>query len=83
MTPEHDSSTAHSLNRMARLFLAPVPLLMTLAGSLVANRYQPVVLGLPFFMFWIVFSVCLCSVVTGLVFLLDPTSHGPAGDDAP
>ena len=83
MTPKRDSTTAQALKRVARLFLAPIPLLMVLAGSMVANRYQPVVLGMPFFMLWTVLSVCLCSVVTGLIFLLDPANHGADGDDAP
>mgnify|MGYP003362383059 CR=1 FL=1 len=83
MNPKNNSRSAYYLKRTTCLLLAPIPLLTALAGSMVANRCQPVVLGLPFFMLWIVFSVCLCSIVTGLIYLLDPANHGSDGDDTP
>ncbi|MCE2563257.1 DUF3311 domain-containing protein [Komagataeibacter sp. FNDCF1] len=81
MIPGRDRKT--TLNRVARMLLAPLPMLMIMGGGVLANRYEPVVLGMPFFMFWIILSVIMCSVSAGLIYLLDPANRDTGGDAAP
>ena len=81
MIPGRDSVS--TLNRVARMLLAPLPVLMIMGGGVVANRYEPVVLGMPFFMFWVILSVIMCSVSAGLIYLLDPANRDASGNDAP
>jgi hypothetical protein len=40
-----------------------------------ANRVEPLVLGLPFVLFWILTWVVLTSVVMGVVYVLDPANR--------
>jgi hypothetical protein len=51
--------------------LAVLPTLGLLGGIPFANRVEPYVLGLPFFLFWIVAWVVATSAIMGLVWLLD------------
>jgi hypothetical protein len=39
------------------------------------NRVEPFVLGLPFFMFWIVLWVVLTTLIMGIVFKIDPANQ--------
>ncbi|MFT8789661.1 DUF3311 domain-containing protein [Komagataeibacter saccharivorans] len=82
-TTPHTPARRTRLNTIIRMVVAPVPLVMIMAGSVLANRYRPMVLGMPFFVFWTVVSVCMCSVSMGVIYLLDPANHGHDGDDAP
>jgi hypothetical protein len=51
--------------------LALLPTLGLLGGIPFANRVEPYVLGLPFFLFWIVAWVVATSAIMGLVWTLD------------
>jgi hypothetical protein len=52
-------------------WLAALPTLGFLSGPLVANRVRPLVLGLPFLLFWIVAWVVATSAIMWLIYLLD------------
>ena len=45
-----------------------------LGGVIFANRVEPVVLGMPFILFWIVLWVVLTSVIMAIVYQLDPAN---------
>ncbi|HEX3982919.1 MAG TPA: DUF3311 domain-containing protein [Acidisoma sp.] len=45
------------------------------------NRSAPSFLGFPFFYWYQMLWVLLCSVITGLVFLIEDLSGGDAGDE--
>lgn len=68
-------------------WLAVLPGLGLLAGAVVANRVRPFVLGLPFFLAWIVGWVVATSGIMGAIFLLDrrhdARGAAPEGDAAP
>lgn len=55
--------------------LAALPFLGLLGGMAFANRVEPLVLGLPFVLFWILTWVVLTSVVMGVVYVLDPANR--------
>jgi hypothetical protein len=55
--------------------LAALPFLGLLGGMVCANRVEPLVLGLPFVLFWILMWVVLTSVVMGVVYVLDPANR--------
>ena len=55
--------------------LAALPFLGLLGGMVFANRVEPLVLGLPFVLFWILMWVVLTSVVMGVVYVLDPANR--------
>ncbi len=52
-------------------FLAIIPPVALLGGIPFVNRVEPLVLGLPFLLFWIVLWVVVTSVTMGLILLLD------------
>jgi hypothetical protein len=56
--------------------LALLPFIGILGGAFFANRVEPFVIGLPFFMFWIVIWVILTSIVMAVIYLLDPANRG-------
>ena len=68
-------------------WLALLPVLHALAGVTVANRVQPFVLGLPFFMAWTIAGMLLTALVMAAIYRLDPANRGDAeaapdlGDD--
>jgi uncharacterized protein DUF3311 len=64
--------------------LALLPTLGLLGGMWFANRAEPFVLGLPFFLFWIVASVVATSAIMWVVWTLDRRQpiRGGADDDA-
>jgi len=60
---------------MSRLsWLAAIPVLLAIGGVVVANRVTPFILGMPFFMAWVVGSVLATSLVMWIVYLLDPAN---------
>ena len=61
-------------------WLAILPALGMLGGVPFANRVEPYVLGLPFFLFWIVAWVLLTSAIMGIILALDRRS-GPDADE--
>lgn len=62
--------------------VAVVPMLVLLAGLPFANRIAPVILGLPFLLFWIVGWVAVTPLFLGAAYLLVYAGDGgrPAGD---
>lgn len=68
-------------------WLALLPVLHALAGVTVANRVQPFVLGLPFFMAWTIAGMLLTALVMAAIYRLDPANRSDAeaapdlGDD--
>ncbi|GAA2237155.1 MULTISPECIES: DUF3311 domain-containing protein [Kitasatospora] len=58
--------------------LSAVPFAGILGGVFFANRVTPYVLGMPFLLFWMVLWLVLGSVVTGVVYRLDPSNREPA-----
>ncbi len=57
-------------------WLGLIPVALNLAGVFLANRVQPLIFGVPFFLAWIVGCVVATSVVMWLIFRLDPANRG-------
>ncbi|MDA3922222.1 MAG: DUF3311 domain-containing protein [Salinisphaera sp.] len=55
--------------------LALLPFISILGGAFFANRVDPYVLGLPFFMFWIAMWIVLTSIIMGIIYALDPNNR--------
>ncbi|KQL49673.1 permease [Brevibacillus choshinensis] len=55
--------------------LGLIPFIGMLGGLPFANKATPLVLGLPFLLFWIVLWVILTSVVMAIVNFLDPSNR--------
>ncbi len=62
---------------MLRPFLAALPFLGILVGSIFLNRVNPLIAGLPTLLAWLVMWVVLTSAIMGLIYLLDPENRGP------
>lgn len=69
------SPRAPRSGRYLRFGLAALPWIAFLACAPLVNRVEPVVLGLPFLLFWIVLWVVLTSACMGLVYLSDPANR--------
>ncbi len=69
--------------RSARAYhwLAALPGLAMLAGVVFANRAHPLVLGLPFLLFWILVCVLATSAVMALIDRLDESARRRSGLD--
>ncbi len=52
--------------------LAILPFIAILGGAPFVNKVEPYVLGLPFFLFWIIFWALSCSVIMFVIYRLDP-----------
>jgi hypothetical protein len=68
---------------MSNPMTKPIPLLLVVflfGGSIVFNRVTPLVLGLPLFFVWTVFSVVLIFVIMWLVFRTDPQNKQQHAD---
>jgi len=51
------------------------------AGSILCNRVQPLVLGLPMFVAWNIVSIFIISGGMYLIFRLDPANKGDGPDE--
>jgi hypothetical protein len=60
--------------------LAALPFIGILLGVPFANRVEPLVLGMPFVLAWIVLWVILISIIMGIIYRLDPTNRQTAVD---
>ncbi len=78
MTP----AASHAPPSRRHRWLALLPALHALAGVVLANRVQPFVLGLPFFMAWTIAGVLLAALVMAAIYRLDPANRGDAEDGA-
>jgi hypothetical protein len=57
--------------------LAALPFIGILLGVPFVNRVEPLVLGMPLVLAWIVLWVVLSSVIMGVVYRLDPANRQP------
>ncbi len=53
--------------------LAALPFVGILLGVPFVNRVEPLVLGMPFVLAWIVMWVVLSSIIMAIVYRLDPS----------
>lgn len=60
---------------MAIRWLTLVPLAFIFIGVIFANRVKPLVLGMPFLIFYMVVAIVLTSVVMAIVYKYDPTNR--------
>ncbi len=63
--------------------LAALPFLGILVGSIFFNRVDPLILGLPALLAWLVLWVVLTSAIMGVIYLLDPANRGPIDGTGP
>ena len=62
--------------------LAALPFIGILLGIPFVNRVEPLVLGMPFVLAWIVFWVVGGAVIMGFIYRLDPVNRQVADDTA-
>ncbi|OIK15492.1 hypothetical protein BIV60_09510 [Bacillus sp. MUM 116] len=55
--------------------LAIIPFIGLLGGIPFVNKVNPYILGLPFFLFWIVLWVVITSGILAVIFKLDPRNR--------
>ena len=59
-------------------WLAVLPFLGILVGVPLLNQVQPLVLGMPLILAWIVMWIVLTAVIMGIISLCDPANRDPA-----
>jgi hypothetical protein len=59
--------------------LTVLPFIGFVLGVPFANRVEPLVLGMPFVLAWIVLWVVLSAVIMAIIYRLDPANREPAG----
>jgi len=62
-------------------WLVALPFLGILVGTAFVNRVEPLVLGMPFVLAWIVGWVVVGAAAMALVYALDPVNRGPDGEE--
>jgi hypothetical protein len=65
------------------LLLGAVPFLMLVFALPLVNRVEPVILGLPFILFWILIWVALTPLVLFAVYRLEKKNNPPDDPEAP
>ncbi|APA88834.1 DUF3311 domain-containing protein [Paraburkholderia sprentiae WSM5005] len=55
--------------------LAALPFIGMLVGIRFVNRVEPLVLGMPFVLAWIVMWVVLSAIIMAIVYHLDPSNR--------
>jgi Protein of unknown function (DUF3311) len=60
--------------------LAALPFVGILLGVPFVNRVEPLMLGMPFVLAWIVMWVVLSSIIMAIIYRLDPTNRQLAAD---
>ena len=60
--------------------LAALPFIGILLGVPFVNRVEPLLLGMPFVLGWIVAWVVLSSIIMAIVYRLDPSNRHIAAD---
>lgn len=60
--------------------LAALPFVGILLGVPFVNRVEPLVLGMPFVLAWIVMWVVLSSIIMAVIYRLDPTNRQLAAE---
>ncbi len=59
-------------------WLAVLPFLGILVGVPLLNQVQPLVLGMPLILAWIVMWIVLTAVIMGIIYLCDPANRDSA-----
>ena len=62
---------------MSLRLLAALPFIGILIGVPFVNRTEPLVLGMPLVLAWIVLWVVLTAAIMGIVYKLDPRNRAP------
>jgi hypothetical protein len=66
--------------RLAR-WLVALPFLGILIGTAFVNQVEPLVLGMPFVLAWIVGWVVVGAAVMALIYAIDPINSAPESED--
>jgi len=66
---------------MSLRLLAALPFIGILLGVPFVNRTEPLVLGMPLVLAWIVLWVVLTAAIMGVVYLFDPANRQPDAVD--
>jgi len=61
---------------MSFRLLAVLPFVGILLGVPFVNRVEPLVLGMPLVLAWIVMWVVLSAIIMGIIYRLDPANRG-------
>jgi hypothetical protein len=56
-------------------YLAALPFIGILAGVPLLNRVEPLILGMPLILAWIVLWIILTSVIMSVIYLCDPANR--------
>jgi hypothetical protein len=56
-------------------WLAAIPFLALIVGPFFVNRTDPLVLGLPFLLAWIVAWILLTSLIMAVIYMADPANR--------
>lgn len=72
MSDPISSRSKRTTGSYLRAGLAVLPFLGMLVAIPAVNRVKPLVLGLPFLLFWVVLWVILTSAIMTVIFLTDP-----------
>ncbi len=70
------SGTTVGFPMLIRL-LAALPFLGILVGSFFFNRVEPLILGMPTILAWLLLWIVLTSAIMALIYVLDPENRGP------
>ena len=61
-------------------WLGLLPFIGMLGGPFVFNRVEPLVLGMPLLLAWLVFCTLGTAAIMGLIYLTDPANRNGADD---
>jgi Protein of unknown function (DUF3311) len=56
-------------------WLAVTPFLGVLVGTPYFNRVEPLILGMPLILAWIVLWIVLTAVIMAIIYLMDPANR--------
>jgi hypothetical protein len=65
---------------LLRCLLALLPFIGIIIGVPFVNRVEPLVLGMPLVLAWIVIWIVLSAVIMAIIYRLDPANHHAAGE---
>ena len=57
-------------------WIAIIPFLALIVGPFFVNRVDPLILGLPFLLAWIVVWILITSVIMAVIYAADPANQG-------
>jgi Protein of unknown function (DUF3311) len=55
--------------------LAALPFIGILVGVPFVNQVEPLILGMPFVLAWIVMWIVLSAIIMGIIYVLDPSNR--------